>query len=136
MKAKPSVKTAATTSEPKAKPAKKQADAAPKATRAVKPKAATKPAATKARKGEIILVAQVDVGHGNTLYFRGWGGGLRWDGGVPAVCEGENRWVLKLTGVTEPVHFKALLNDNLWSTGPDLTAQPSGLLEFAPEFGV
>ncbi len=84
--------------------------------------------------GEIILIAQVDVGLGNTLYFRGWGGGLRWDAGTPAVCEGENRWVLKLTEVAEPVHFKVLINDDLWSAGPDLTATPSAAVEFNPSW--
>jgi hypothetical protein len=112
------------------------ADAAPKTPRAVAPKkTAAKKSVTPSSAGEVILVAQVDVGLGNTLYFRGWGGGLRWDAGVPAVCEGGNRWVLKLDQVKEPVHFKVLINDDIWNDGPDLTVQPSGALEFSPAFG-
>jgi hypothetical protein len=83
----------------------------------------------------IKLVARVDVGLGNTLYFRGWGGGLRWDVGLPALCVAEDLWELQLLAVTEPVHFKVLINDMIWSDGPDLTAFPNGQLEFNPAFG-
>jgi hypothetical protein len=110
----------------------KAADAKPKAT---KQKAVVTAAPAAPTAGEIRLVAHVDVGLGNTLFFRGWGGGLRWDTGTPAVCMGEGRWELTLNKVTEPVHFKVLINDEVWSDGPDLTAIPSGMLEFNPAFG-
>ena len=60
---------------------------------------------------------------------------MRWDSGTPAVCTGGTKWELELHGVTEPVHFKVLINDEIWSDGPDLTAIPSGMLEFNPAFG-
>ena len=107
----------------------KAADAKPKAT---KQKTV---ATTDTSTGEIRLIAHVDVGLGNTLFFRGWGGGLRWDAGTPAVCVGDGRWDLTLNKVAEPVHFKVLINDEVWSDGPDLTAIPSGMLEFNPAFG-
>jgi hypothetical protein len=139
MKAKPTPPVEPVTKAAKSKKSattKASADAAPKAPRAVAPKkVAAKKSEPPVAKGEVLLVAQVDVGLGNTLYFRGWGGGLRWDTGLPAVCEGGNRWVLKLDQVSEPVHFKVLINDDIWNDGPDLTVLPSGALEFSPAFG-
>lgn len=126
---------AAKTAKPKStksSPPAKAADAKPKAT---KQKAVVTAAPAASTAGEIRLVAHVDVGLGNTLFFRGWGGGLRWDSGTPAVCVGVGRWELTLTKVAEPVHFKVLINDEVWSDGPDLTAIPSGMLEFNPAFG-
>src|SRR5262245_29612794 len=81
----------------------------------------------------VTIEAKIDVGFGNTLYLRGEGLGLSWTQGVPLTCVDGKTW--KWTGeATEPLKFKLLLNDQVWSQGEDLVAVPGQKLEIAPAF--
>jgi hypothetical protein len=74
-----------------------------------------------------------DVGFGNALFLRGQGGGLTWDHGVPLVCVDGKTW--RWSGkVKDPLTFKLLINDKIWSAGNDLTVKPGQKLEVKPIF--
>jgi len=76
---------------------------------------------------------KLDVGFGNAVFLRGTGGGLTWERGVPLVCvDGSTwRWAQK---VADPVTFKVLLNDQVWSAGSDLVVAPGQKVEVSPSF--
>jgi hypothetical protein len=76
---------------------------------------------------------KMDVGFGNAIFLRGQGCGLTWDRGIPLVCVDGATWRWSQT-VTDPVTFKILLNDKVWSAGNDLTIAPGQKLEVAPSF--
>ena len=80
------------------------------------------------------IIANIDVGFGNTLYLRGEGPGLSWDKGVVMECTGDAQWTLKLGESARPVVFKFLLNDEVWSTGEDYTAKPGASAVLTPAF--
>lgn len=76
---------------------------------------------------------KVDVGYGNTLFLRGQGAGLTWEHGQPLVCVDGKTW--RWSGeAKDPITFKILINDQIWSAGSDLTVAPGQKLEIAPEF--
>jgi hypothetical protein len=79
------------------------------------------------------IEVKVDVGFGNAIFLRGKGTGLTWDHGVPLVCvDGSTwRWAQK---VADPVTFKVLLNDQVWSAGSDLVVAPGQKVEVSPSF--
>lgn len=85
--------------------------------------------------GAAVTVIDVkhDVGFGNALFLRGQGGGLNWEHGVPLDCvDGKTwRWFGK---VKDPLTFKLLINDKIWSAGNDLTIKPGQKLEVRPQF--
>lgn len=122
------VSAEATTSPVKAK-TKVSTPKAPKAVTTVKPKVAA------AEKDVTTLIINANVGLGNTVFVRGWGGGLRWDSGVPAKCISPDMWELKLQGAAEVVYCKVLINDQVWCEGPDLPAMPGEATTFNPAFG-
>lgn len=95
--------------------------------------AAKAKATASAAGGETVIDVKMDVGFGNTLFLRGHGAGLTWERGVPLNCvDGKTwRWSQK---VADPITFKLLLNDQVWSTGHDLTITPGQRLEIAPSF--
>jgi hypothetical protein len=112
----PNVKTSAETPAP-------TAIATPKAT------------TTAAPVSGVVTVIDVkhDVGFGNALFLRGQGGGLTWDHGVPMVCVDGKTW--RWSGkVQDPLTFKLLINDKIWSAGNDLTVKPGQKLEVKPIF--
>jgi hypothetical protein len=76
---------------------------------------------------------KMDVGFGNAIFLRGQGSGLTWDRGIPLVCVDGKIWRWTQT-VTDPIKFKILLNDKVWSAGNDLTIAPGQKLEVAPHF--
>jgi hypothetical protein len=76
---------------------------------------------------------KLDVGFGNAVYLRGQGAGLRWERGVPLSCVDSATW--RWSGeVKDPVTFKLLINDKIWSAGSDLTVTPGQKIEIAPAF--
>ena len=74
-----------------------------------------------------------DVGFGNAVFMRGQGGGLTWERGLPLVCVDAQTW--RWSGVAkDPIKFKVLINDKIWSAGNDLVIAPGQKMEVAPEF--
>lgn len=80
------------------------------------------------------IVANVDVGYGNTLFLRGEGGGLSWEIGVAMDCEGANNWSWTADSSDERITFKFLINDQVWSAGDDLTVGQGQTSISTPEF--
>jgi hypothetical protein len=80
------------------------------------------------------IVANIDIGFGNTLYVRGEGGGLNWEAGVALDCVTDDKWAISLSGAAGPVAFKLLLNDLVWSVGEDYVVSPGGELVLTPVF--
>lgn len=89
--------------------------------------------ALQAAPSETVIDVKHDVGFGNALYLRGQGGGLNWEHGVPLVCVDGKTW--RWSGkVKDPLTFKLLINDKIWSAGNDLTVKPGQKLEVRPNF--
>lgn len=126
---KPATKTVA---KAVAKPAEAAAEK-PVAKKAAAPKpAAEKPAAKKASATEIL--ANIDVGFGNTLYIRGEGPGLSWEGGQPMECLKDDIWGFKIAAAAKPIVFKFLINDETWCAGDDYVVEPGQKLTLVPSF--
>ncbi len=101
------------------------------------PEAATTPApavVAKPKGGRITIVANVDVGFGNSLYVRGDEPFLHWARGMPLGNVAGNKWEIVLTGIDKPVEFKFLVNDISWSTGGNFTASPGDTVTLSPAF--
>jgi hypothetical protein len=81
-----------------------------------------------------VVAARVDIGFGNHLFLRGTGPGLNWDVGTPMVNAGSDLWTIDLHGATGPICCKFLINDELWSMGPDYIIDPGAQLEVTPLF--
>lgn len=97
------------------------------------PKPAAK-AASPASNGTVTTIdVKLDVGFGNAVFLRGNGGGLNWERGVPLSCVDGKTWRWSGT-VKDPVTFKPLINDLIWSAGTDLTVKPGQKLEVQPIF--
>jgi len=74
-----------------------------------------------------------DVGFGNAIFMRGQGNGLTWERGLPLICVDSQTW--RWSGLAkDPITFKLLINDKIWSSGSDLMVKPGQKLEVAPEF--
>lgn len=99
------------------------------------PSAPKTAAATPKTPSEALTTIEVklDVGFGNSLFLRGQGSGLTWDRGVLLDCVDGIvwRWSQK---VSDPVTFKVLLNDQVWSAGSDLVVAPGQKVEISPCF--
>jgi hypothetical protein len=80
------------------------------------------------------ILAYVDLGHGNTLFLRGEGGGLSWEAGVAMECLGGDCWSWTAGSVDQDITFKVLINDQHWSGGDNLTVAPGGIATFRPAF--
>lgn len=93
-------------------------------------KAVTTPEATTA---VTRIIANVDVGYGNTLYLRGEGAGLSWNKGVPLDNLGGDQWSWSTTSAGN-ILFKFLINDNVWSTGDNLTVTQGDTFISTPTF--
>lgn len=105
-----------------AKPAAKAAAPAKKKTSALSESPAT------------FISAKVDIGFGNHLYLRGTGPGLSWDRGIAMDCVAADIWTASLKNVKEPVTFKLLVNDVVWSTGNDYLVEPGQSVTVSPSF--
>lgn len=80
------------------------------------------------------IFAKVDVGFGNHLYLRGSGPGLSWDHGIAMDCVAADIWTASLKNVKEPVSFKLLINDSVWSSGNDYVVEPGQSVTITPSF--
>ncbi|MGB0409524.1 MAG: hypothetical protein ACPGIC_05960 [Opitutales bacterium] len=96
-------------------------------------KKATRKVATK-KVEKTSITASVDVGFGNSLYIRGEGAGLSWETGTVLKNVSPNEWSFSATGVQAEVHFKFLINDELWSDGDNLTVAAGGSSISSPVF--
>ena len=97
-------------------------------------KAPAKKRATKKQQIITTVIAKVDAGFGNHAYLRGNSSGLTWDAGVLMENVGSDEWVWKSTAVTSEVEFKVLINDTVWSTGPNGVVFPGATVVFEPGF--
>jgi hypothetical protein len=92
------------------------------------------PTQAPARSGAVTTIeVKLDVGFGNAVFLRGQGGGLTWERGVALSCVDGKTWRWSGT-VKDPITFKPLLNDKIWSAGTDLTVKPGQKLEIKPVF--
>ncbi len=92
------------------------------------------PKLTTAAHGAVTTIdVKLDVGFGNAVFLRGQGAGLTWERGVPLSCVDGKTWRWSGT-VKDPITFKLLINDKIWSAGTDLTVRPGQKLEVKPNF--
>jgi hypothetical protein len=112
-------------------PNKKTTAGTPATTAVAVPKSA---APATAPNGAVTTIdVKLDVGFGNAVFLRGAGGGLTWERGVPLICVDGKTW--RWSGkVQDPLTFKLLINDKIWSAGNDLTIKPGQKLEVKPTF--
>lgn len=80
------------------------------------------------------IVANVDVGFGNTLYIRGEGAGLSWEKGTELKNISPYEWSFSTTAAKGPVTFKFLINDEAWADGENLTVPAGGRSVSSPVF--
>jgi len=80
------------------------------------------------------IIANVDVGFGNTLYIRGAGAGLSWDKGTALENDSPYEWSFRTTAAKDEVTFKFLINDEAWADGDNLTVPSGGTSVSSPVF--
>lgn len=80
------------------------------------------------------VIAKVDAGFGNAIYLRGNTSGLSWEQGTLMDCQKSDEWVWQSNAVTGPLEFKVLLNDQVWSSGPNGVVLPGATFIFEPSF--
>jgi hypothetical protein len=80
------------------------------------------------------IIAQIDVGFGNTLYIRGDGPGLSWEKGTKLACVADDKWSIVLAETSKPIVFKFLINDLTWCSGDDNVARPGATVNVSPVF--
>ena len=97
------------------------------------PAAPAKPAVVELHPALTTIEVKLDVGFGNAVFLRGQGGGLTWESGVPLVCVDAKTWRWSAEA-KDPITFKLLINDKIWSAGSDLMVAPGQKVEVAPEF--
>lgn len=119
----PAKKAAAKKATATKTPAKKAVRAKKQTTRATKPEPV-----------ETTVIAKADAGFGNELFIRGNSSGLTWEAGTLMENVGSDEWVWKSTAVTSELEFKVLLNDEVWSTGPNGVVFPGATVVFEPAF--
>ena len=109
--------------------------AATKATKPAAAKTGKSPASGKASGPVTIIVAKYDIGLGNSLYIRGEGAGLSWDQGVLMKNNDSDVWVWTTNQIAEGlIAFKFLINDEIWSTGDNMTASAGETTTLTPYF--
>ena len=97
-------------------------------------KKAVKKVARKKAQTKTTIIAKVDAGFGNEVYIRGNSSGLEWDAGVAMKNKSADEWVWSSTAVTSELEFKVLINDTVWSSGPNGVVFPGATVVFEPEF--
>lgn len=122
------VKKAAPVAAKKAAPVKK----AP-AKKAVKKAASEAPAATKPAPALTTIVADLDVGWGNSLYLRGEGGPLSWDKGIQMDCA-DGKWTWSTADAEGTLLFKFVLNDKTWAKGENKSVDAGSTAVLRPIF--
>ena len=104
---------------------------------APKKAASTKPKATKKAKpavSETSIIANIDVGFGNSLFIRGNGAGLSWESGTELKNISDTEWSFTTAGASDELAFKFLLNDEIWADGEDLTVAAGKTSISSPTF--
>jgi hypothetical protein len=123
VKKSPAKKTAA-----KKAPVKQSTPVKPASTQTSAPKAtSTQPTPTK-------ILANVDVGFGNTLYIRGEGAGLSWNKGTALDNVSPYEWSFQTNAAKGELTFKFLINDEVWAEGDNLTVTAGGTSVSSPVF--
>lgn len=125
-------KTVATKTVAKKAPAKK-APAKKVAVTKVPTKKATKKVAPK-KPATTTIIANVDVGFGNSLYIRGEGADLSWEKGTALENVSPYEWVFCSDTATGEVTFKFLINDEAWADDDDLTVAAGSTSVSSPVF--
>jgi hypothetical protein len=120
-------KTVAKKAPAKKAPAKKVAVTKVPTKKATKKVAPTKPATT-------TIIANVDVGFGNSLYIRGEGADLSWENGTALENVSPYEWVFCSDTATGEVTFKFLINDEAWADDDDLTVAAGSTSVSSPVF--
>lgn len=120
--------------------AKKEAvakkEAAPKKApaKSAAPKKVAKKAAKSPKAASVTtIVAQTDIGWGNSMYIRGEGGGLSWDTGTLMDWK-DGVWTYTTTKATGPVEFKFLINDSEWQSGENTVVEAGSASITTPAF--
>ena len=117
------------------KPAPTVAPAAPApAAKPVVPAAASTPKPAAPAFPAIVIEVNADVGFGNRVFVRGEGSGLTWDKGEPADCVASDLWRFEIKEARQPVTFKVLVNDSVWSAGENCSVEPGAKVTIAPSF--
>lgn len=80
------------------------------------------------------IVANIDVGFGNTLHIRGEGAGLSWDKGIPLENISPFEWKLTAKKTAGTITFKFLINDELWAEGENLSVKAGSHFVHSPIF--
>lgn len=80
------------------------------------------------------IQVQYNVGFGHNIAIRGADWPLSWTAGEPATWSTGNIWTLTLTGVVEPLSFKALIDDGQWEIGANHTITPGATVLITPTF--
>ncbi|MEO0797012.1 MAG: hypothetical protein AAFX93_17785 [Verrucomicrobiota bacterium] len=107
---------------------KKKAPEAPVAT-----KKSSAPKASKSTPPLTTIVADIDVGWGNVIYLRGEGGPLRWDTGIQMDCA-DGKWTWSTTDAEQPLVFKFVFNDKVWSKGENMSVTTGATAVLRPTF--
>ena len=109
---------------------------APKKAAVSKPKASKKLASEKTKPAisETNIIANIDVGYGNSLFIRGNGAGLSWESGTELKNISESEWSFSTASAKEDLAFKFLLNDKVWSEGEDLVVAAGKTSISSPTF--
>lgn len=133
-------KTAAkkTTSAPAKKAVTKKTVTKKAVKKTVKKKAAEAPASSKAKESSstpplTTIVADIDVGWGNSIYLRGEGGPLSWTKGIQMDCA-DGKWTWSTTDAKEGLEFKFVLNDKTWAKGENSTVAAGSTAVLRPTF--
>jgi hypothetical protein len=73
----------------------------------------------------IKIVAETDIGFGNTLYIRGAGCGLSWEKGVAMHNKDAKFWVFECNKCKckDDFEYKLLINDEIWCAGDNFVAK-------------
>lgn len=123
------------TKKPVAKKAPAKQAVAPKAPakKVAAPKAPAKKVVTK-KAAKTTIIANVDVGFGNSLYLRGEGAGLSWEKGTPLENVSPYEWAFTSDKAKGEVSFKFLINDEAWADGENLTVPAGGRSVSSPVF--
>ena len=88
---------------------------------------------TASRKASTTIIAEIDVGWGNSVSIRGEGGPLSWDNGIQMEYQDPGSWVWK-THTATPLTFKFLVNDQQWSQGENQTVAAGSTYIGKPNF--
>jgi predicted alpha/beta superfamily hydrolase len=70
----------------------------------------------------------------HTLALRGDGGGLDWDRGVPVTAGADDTYSVTFSDLAAALQCKPLLDDAVWSRGPNYTIEPGATVDVYPHF--